>query len=82
MRYRLPKGARVLRQPGNRTVKNQFGEFTLAVASTAEGIAITSAFVVNQSRIAPADYAAFRAFLRDTDAALAERVVVDLGRAP
>ena len=82
VRYRLPKGARVLRQPGNRTVKNQFGEFTLAVASTVEGIAITSAFVVNQSRIAPADYAAFRAFLRDTDAALAERVVVDLGRAP
>jgi hypothetical protein len=55
---------------------------SLAVASTADGIAITSAFVVTQSRIAPTDYAAFRAFLRDTDAALTERVVVDLGRAP
>jgi hypothetical protein len=50
------------------------------VTKTAGGISITSAFVVSQSRIAPADYAAFRTFLRETDAALAERVVVDLGR--
>ena len=78
--YRLPKGTRVLRLPGNRAVKNAFGEFTLTVSKAAGGICITSAFVVNQSRIAPTDYAAFRAFLRETDAALAERVVVDLGR--
>jgi tetratricopeptide (TPR) repeat protein/transglutaminase-like putative cysteine protease len=79
--YRLPKGTRVLRLPGNRAVKNAFGEFTLAVSKTSDSIGITSVFVVNQSRIAPADYAAFRAFLRETDAALAERVVVDVGRA-
>jgi hypothetical protein len=28
----------------------------------------------------PSEYAAFRAFLHDTDAALAERVVIELGR--
>jgi outer membrane receptor protein involved in Fe transport len=50
------------------------------VSKTSDGIDINSAFVLNQSRIAPADYAAFRTFLRETDAALVERVVVDLGR--
>jgi tetratricopeptide (TPR) repeat protein/transglutaminase-like putative cysteine protease len=78
--YRLPKGARVVRLPGNRAVKDAFGEFTLTVSKTSDGIDINSAFVLNQSRIAPADYAAFRTFLRETDAALVERVVVDLGR--
>ena len=77
--YRLPKGARILRVPGNRKVANQFGEFTLSVATTKNGIDIDSELVVSKSRVATGDYAAFRAFLRDTDAALAERVVVRLG---
>jgi transglutaminase-like putative cysteine protease len=78
--YRLPKGARVLRLPGNRAVKNAFGQFTLTASTTSDGVEINSAFVVNRSRIEPADYAAFRAFLREADAALAERLVVDVGR--
>jgi transglutaminase-like putative cysteine protease/tetratricopeptide (TPR) repeat protein len=80
VRYRLPVGARIVRLPGPRKVVNQFGEFTLETQSVPGGIAITSVFVLRKSRVAPADYAAFRAFLRDTDAALAERLVVDPGR--
>ena len=80
--YHLPKGTQVLRLPQGRSVKNQFGEFTLAVTSSAAEVTFTSAFVVSQSRIATTDYAAFRSFLRDTDAALAERLVVELGETP
>jgi hypothetical protein len=80
--YRLPKGARIVRLPAGRELKTPFGEFTLKVASGKQGIDIVSEFLMATHRIAPADYAAFRAFLRDTDVALAERLVVDLGRAP
>jgi cellulose synthase operon protein C len=77
--FRLPKGARIVRQPSARKIASDFGEFTLATQATQDGIAIRTVFIVNRSRIEPEGYVAFRAFLRDADAALAERVVIDLG---
>ncbi len=81
--YHLPPGARIVRAPSTHTIASPFGSFTSTVETPADsgGITIKSEIVVDQSRIARNDYAAFRAFLRDIDAALSERVVVDLGRA-
>ncbi|MBN2575269.1 MAG: DUF3857 domain-containing protein [Deltaproteobacteria bacterium] len=80
--YRLSKGARVVRLPAERAVKSAFGEFALFVTRGKDSIVAKSTFLLNHSRIAPADYGAFRAFLRDTDAALAERIVLAFGRSP
>jgi transglutaminase-like putative cysteine protease len=80
VRYHLPKEARVVRLPSAREIKSRWGEISLAIERSAATITIRSTFVVEASRIAPEDYPAFRAFLRDTDRALEERLVVDLGR--
>jgi transglutaminase-like putative cysteine protease/tetratricopeptide (TPR) repeat protein len=82
--YHLPAGASILHAPIARKIESPFGEFTLAVTSSPDGrsIGVTSVLVVAKNRIEPASYPAFRAFLRDTDAALAERVVVQVEKAP
>jgi len=82
--YNLPAGAHVLHAPGARKIESPFGEFTLAVARSPDGrsIGVTSVLVVAKNRIEPASYPAFRTFLHDTDAALAERVVVEVGKTP
>jgi len=82
--YKLPDGIRVLHAPGARKIESPFGTFTLAVDSSKDlhTIGVTTVLLVTRNRIEPSDYAAFRAFLRDTDAALAERMVVGVERAP
>jgi transglutaminase-like putative cysteine protease/tetratricopeptide (TPR) repeat protein len=82
--YKLPAGVRVLHVPGERKIESPFGEFTLAVESSKDGrtIGVTTVLLVAKNRIEPSSYAAFRAFLRDTDAALAERVVVGVEGTP
>ncbi len=82
--YHLPAGARAEHVPSARKIESPFGEFTLAVESSPDGkvVTFTSVLLVAQSRIEPASYGAFRAFLRDTDALLSERMVIKLGRAP
>jgi hypothetical protein len=80
--FRLPAGVRVVRLPAERQVKNAFGGFTLSVKRDQAQVTVTSELRVEVGRVSPAEYPAFRAFLRDTDVALAERLVVELGRAP
>jgi hypothetical protein len=82
--YAFPAGVRILHLPAARKVESPFGEFTLAVEASPDGrvIAIRSVLLVAKYRVEPSEYADFRAFLRDTDAALAERVVIALGRTP
>jgi transglutaminase-like putative cysteine protease/tetratricopeptide (TPR) repeat protein len=82
VRYRLPAGARLVRAPAGRQIASPFGTFSLEVEHGGNAIGIASELVVRVSRIARADYPAFRAFLRDIDVALAERLVVALGRTP
>jgi len=82
--YKLPDGIRVLHAPSARKIESPFGEFTLAVDSAKDlrTISVTTVLLVTKNRIEPPSYAVFRAFLRDIDAALAERVVVGVERTP
>jgi len=82
--YKLPAEARIVHAPSARKIESPFGEFTLSVDSSKDlrTIAVTSVLVVAKNRIEPGSYAAFRAFLRDTDAVLAERVVVGGEKTP
>ncbi len=87
----LPSGFRALRLPEARTVEAPFGRFALAVdARGAEGecaraggckVVVTAQLTVDKHRIAKADYAAFRKFCADVDAAVAQELVV-AGEAP
>jgi hypothetical protein len=45
-------------------------------------VGVRSALVVEKSRIEPSEYPDFRAFLRQTDALLADRLIVDVKGAP
>jgi cellulose synthase operon protein C len=76
--YRLPEGSRIVRAPVARTISSRFGEFTLSLDDRGSGVEIKTALVVHASRIEPSEYAAFRAFLRDTDALLSERLIVEV----
>ena len=80
--YRLPKDTRVVHWPSRREMKSRFGELSLVAERSPAGVTIRSIFVVAVSRISPEEYPAFRAFLRDADTALEERLVVALGRSP
>jgi len=82
--YTLPAGIRVMHAPVARKIESPFGAFTLAVEGAKDGrsISVTSVLLVVKNRIEPPSYAAFRAFLRDTDAALADRVIVGVEEAP
>jgi len=80
--YRLPEGARVVRAPVTRTLSSRFGEFTLNLDDSGSGVEVKTSLVVNTSRIVPSEYPAFRAFLRDTDALLSERLVVEVKGTP
>jgi tetratricopeptide (TPR) repeat protein/transglutaminase-like putative cysteine protease len=82
--YRLPDGIRVLHAPSARKIESPFGEFTLAVKDSKDlrTLSVSTVLLVTKNRIEPQSYAAFRAFLRDTDAALAERIVVGVEKMP
>jgi len=80
--YRLPVGAHVARAPSSCKLESPFGTFSLDVKAGDGTVAIDSTLVVKQTRIEPSSYAAFRSFLRDIDAALAERMLVALEQKP
>ena len=70
--YRLPPGWRLATgaaQPA-RVVDSPFGSFRLEVAAERGVVRVRSSLNVTRARIVPADYARFRAFLLEVDAAL------------
>ncbi len=80
--YRLPEGGRIVRAPVPRTISSRFGEFTMSLDDRSPDVQIKTALVVHKSRIEPAEYPEFRAFLRDVDALLSERLLVEAKGAP
>jgi tetratricopeptide (TPR) repeat protein len=75
--YRLPAGWALRAGPTKREVTSAFGRLTVEVTSEAGGVVRVHTFLdVTRFRIPAGDYAAFRAFLGDIDAAFAERIAV------
>jgi transglutaminase-like putative cysteine protease len=74
----LPEGFRVVRAPADRRIEGAFGGFEFQVRAGGDGrsLVVHSALSVERDRILPGEYAAFRAFLREIDGILSERIVV------
>jgi hypothetical protein len=82
LRYRIPDGWHLLGGPVTRELAGPFGRFRLEVGVERDGTVRVHSFLdVTQFRIAPEDYARFRAFLGEIDGALAERLVIAPGKA-
>ena len=74
----LPAGFTVKRLPETRTVEAPFGRFTLTAHQRPGAVEVEAALQVDRHRIAREDYAAFRRFCADVDAAVGQELV--LGR--
>jgi tetratricopeptide (TPR) repeat protein/transglutaminase-like putative cysteine protease len=78
--YRLPAGAHVQHLPAGRVAESAFGRFRLEVSAEAAGVVrVRSTLDITRHRLTPAEYAQFRQFLGDIDAALSDRIVVEKG---
>ncbi len=78
--WKLPAGVTVLRAPESKRGTSPFGHYEVEVENGKGQVKVRSRFSLTVARVEPADYAAFRAFLRDADAALGQRLL--LGGAP
>ena len=75
--FQLPPGWEVASLPRSFATESSFGKFQLEIATERPGeVRVRSLLDVSRHRIAPADYARFRAFLGDIDAALAGRIAI------
>jgi len=72
----VPAGLRVVRMPEPRTVQAPFGRFTLAAQANGAAVQVVGTLEVDRHRIAREDYAAFRRFCADVDAAIGQELVV------
>ncbi|HEY6477951.1 MAG TPA: DUF3857 domain-containing protein, partial [Polyangia bacterium] len=83
--YRLPTGWRVkgggLGGDAAREIESAFGRFHLDVSADGDVVRVRSFLDVARARIAPDEYARFRAFLGEIDAVLSARLVVGPGEA-
>ncbi len=70
MRYVLPAGHRFSQIPADKTIETPVGRFTLTVERNDDGAQVQSRLELTQPRITPAQYDAFRQFLRRVDASL------------
>ncbi|HEX2659024.1 MAG TPA: DUF3857 domain-containing protein [Polyangia bacterium] len=73
--YKLPVGFEPTHLPAARQIVSPFGRFTLQVEK--QGVAtirVTQTLDVERDRVTPAEYPAFRRFLADVDATMAERI--------
>ncbi|MFO7562931.1 MAG: DUF3857 domain-containing protein [Enhygromyxa sp.] len=73
IRYELPRGLRLSQLPNPARVDSPFGSFELKIDKQGERAAVVSTTIeFARARIEPGEYEAFREFLREVDAALAQ----------
>ncbi|PRP93837.1 hypothetical protein ENSA5_42400 [Enhygromyxa salina] len=70
--YTLPRGLELSHTPKPSRVESPFGRFELEVEAEARSATITTSLEFSRPRVEPAEYEAFRDFLREVDAALAQ----------
>ena len=73
--YELPKGWRAQRLPATRKLETPFGQFELSAEADGGKVTVTTHLVVSKHRVSKGDYAGFRRFLLDVDAALNQEIV-------
>ncbi|WP_172306349.1 DUF3857 domain-containing protein [Pseudenhygromyxa sp. WMMC2535] len=70
--YSLPAGMRFTQVPQGRVHESPFGRFELRVEQRERAVTITSDIEFSRARVEPGEYAEFREFLAEIDAALAQ----------
>ncbi|MCA9655104.1 MAG: DUF3857 domain-containing protein, partial [Myxococcales bacterium] len=78
--YVLPPGHAMSRMPANKTIDTEVGRFSLEVSEASDGAQVRSRLELTQPRITPAQYDAFRQFLRQVDASLEQSFEVSVQR--
>jgi cellulose synthase operon protein C len=73
---RLPPGAKVRNAPASSNGTSPFGSFAVEVTSDATSLHVKTTVTLAKTRIAAADYAAFRAWCGQVDRALGQRASV------
>jgi len=77
---KLPQGAKVLGPPHPAEGKSPFGFYKVDVETNANVVRVKTTVAITQSRIAAADYAAFRAFCEQADRDLGQSVTFTVGK--
>jgi hypothetical protein len=70
IRYVLPSGHRFSRVPAGKTLDTPVGRFSLEIEPQDDGVVVRSHLELFRARVPPAEYDAFRQFLRQVDASL------------
>jgi hypothetical protein len=70
--YQLPRGMSFTQVPKPARIDSPFGSFELKIDSEASSATVTTSIEFARARIEPSEYEAFREFLREIDAALAQ----------
>lgn len=73
---KLPPGSVVKSAPEDRSLQTPFGRLDVKVEKSAGKLVVKAKLRMDQTRIKPAEYAAFKTFCADVDRALGERVVI------
>jgi hypothetical protein len=73
---RLPPSAKVRNAPASSNGTSPFGSFAVEVTSDATSLHVKTTVTLAKTRIATADYAAFRAWCGQVDRALGQRALV------
>jgi len=73
----LPPGVRVVSAPEPASRDTRFGWYSLTVDKQPDKITVKGRLGLKVTRVAPNDYAAFKAFCAEADHALAARLVVE-----
>jgi cellulose synthase operon protein C len=74
--FTLPAGHKIVELPKNASGKTAFGEYSVTVEQTGRQLKVKTHIAIEKTRIAPQEYAAFRAFCEGADKALNQRVTV------
>ena len=70
--YELPRGMRFSTVPESKSFDNRHGSFSLKVDAKDGRATVRTQLELDSAEVPPEDYAAFRDFLRDVDAALSQ----------
>lgn len=74
---RLPTGMKAVTLPDPVKRRTPFGSYEIAVERGPGKVTVKSRLALSVSRVEPKDYAAFREFCADADAAMSQQVVIE-----